>query len=148
MAGHAGLMGFFRGTGSGSTGRLSQMSRYPFLYPFQSDEEPPASTVGWALAALLFLLIAVVILITPINLPAPTGNLVPAGEMSYAANPELSSLRRFQLANEAVVVFVAENPLIRFLYTVDPGYGRLDSVFLAHNPQPALYRCYLIRNRR
>lgn len=124
------------------------MSRYPFLYPFQSDEEPPASAVGWALAALLFLLIAVVILITPINLPAPTGNLFLAGETSYASNPELSSLRRLQLANEVAVVFVAENPLDRFLYTVDPGYGRLDSVIQVRNPQPALYRCFLIKNRR
>lgn len=124
------------------------MSRYPYPYPFQPEEEVEASKVGWALAILLFLLIAVVIFITPINVPAPTGNLSLAGESSYATNPELLSFRRFQLANEAAAAFAVENPLNRFLTTVDPGYGCLESAFLAGNPKLAHCRRYLIENRR
>ena len=119
------------------------MTRYPYQYPFQSEEDPQSSRVTWVLVVLLVLLVIVLIFFAPRDLAAPGGLFSPAGASAFTANPELSLWRRYQgERQQTMAIFAGQNLLDRFQYTVDPEYGRMDSLFLAQNPEISLYRRY------
>ena len=138
------------------------MTRYPYPYPFQQDEEPRGSSVGWLIVILLVLLIAIVIYFAPRDLQITADLMMPVVETEYFANPELAAFYRFpaqtylafnpelavvrRFENEQAPIVSAvqqsDNPLAQFYISVDPGGDYLDSAFLSRNPEIALFNNY------
>ena len=121
------------------------MTRFPYLYPFRDEEGSRQPKVDWAILILLILLIVAVIVIAPRTLIVPTGGYNTPGEISTYDNPELTMFRRYQWDRQIgnAPTLQTWNGLNQFLISVSPNFGRLDSSFLAQNPEVGLYRRYL-----
>lgn len=147
------------------------MTRFPYPYPFQSDDESRGSSVGWLIVILLVLLIAILVYFAPRGLQITGDLMMPAVETEYFANPELAAFYRFpetvrmrtylafnpelavmrRFENErapiASAVQQGSNPLEQFYVSVDPGGEYLDSAFLSRNPEVALFYNYVAARR-
>jgi hypothetical protein len=112
------------------------MARYPYPYPFQSDEEPQGPRIGWVIAALLVLAISILIFFAPRGLQIPAGLLLPAAG-DYTANPELAAFHRFPAAI-GMQTYLGQNPELAALHRF-PATIRMQA-YLRQNPELAAFR--------
>jgi hypothetical protein len=112
------------------------MARYPYPYPFQSDEEPRGPRIGWVIAALLVLFISILIFMAPRGLQIPAGLLPPAAG-DYTANPELAAFHRFP-ATIHTQSYLGQNPELAAFHRF-PATIRMQA-YLRQNPELAAFR--------